>query len=182
MNLTLVFGRKYRWPEHYFSVWCLGSSQNLLTTNQFLVSTILFTIVNISFFNLRFDFFSIIAQKSTGRCNAFQHIFGNRSCTAHISRLCCVMWLWFNKPTYSWINSRKYEIATKEFFRWKLTTLHTYSKNFQKLLLMTDIELYFMKKYFITLLYFRVILRFKVIGKLNYHYLLSAYCMTFDIL
>ena len=51
MNLTLVFSRKYRWPEHYFSVWCLGNSQKLLTINQFLVSTIFFTIMNISFFN-----------------------------------------------------------------------------------------------------------------------------------
>ena len=63
MNLTLVFSRKYRWPEHYFSVWCLGSSEKLLTTNQFLVSTIFFTIMNISFLNLRFDFFSIIAKE-----------------------------------------------------------------------------------------------------------------------
>ena len=54
---------KYRWPEHYFSIWCLGNSQKQLTTNQFLVSTILFTNTNISFFNLRFDRFSIIAKK-----------------------------------------------------------------------------------------------------------------------
>ena len=100
MNLTLVFSRKYRWPEHYFSVWSLGNSQKLLKTNQFLVSTIFFTIMNISFFNLRFDLFSIIAKEvnqirnnvvcvaarlvflfclalSTGRCNAFQHNFVN---------------------------------------------------------------------------------------------------------
>ena len=63
MNLTLVFSRKYRWPEHYFSVWSLGNSQKLLKTNQFLVSTIFFTIMNISFFNLRFDLFSIIAKE-----------------------------------------------------------------------------------------------------------------------
>ena len=98
MNLTLVFSRKYRWPEHYFSVWCLGSSQKLLTTNQFLVGTIFFTIMNIPFFNLRFDLFLIVAKVvnqirnnaacvvgrlvfvfccalTTGRCNAFQHIF-----------------------------------------------------------------------------------------------------------
>ena len=60
-----------------------------------------FTNINISFSNLRFDFFSIIAKKvdqirdnvvcavaclvfvcrcalTTGRCNAFQHIFGNK--------------------------------------------------------------------------------------------------------
>ena len=98
MNLTLVCSRKYRWPEHYFSVWSLGNSQKLLTTNQFLVSTIFFTIMNISFFSLRFDLFSIIAKEvnqirknvacvvvrlvflfccalTTSRCNAFQHIF-----------------------------------------------------------------------------------------------------------
>ena len=63
MNLTLVFSRKYRWPEHYFSVWSLGNSQKLLKTNQFLVSTIFFTIMNISFFSLRFDLFSIIAKE-----------------------------------------------------------------------------------------------------------------------
>ena len=100
MNLTLVFSRKYRWPEHYFSVWCLGSSQKLLTTNQFLVGTIFFTSMNIPFFNLRFVLFLIVAKVvhqirnnvacvvgryvfvfccalTTGRCNAFQHIFVN---------------------------------------------------------------------------------------------------------
>ena len=86
--------------EH-FSVWCLGNSQKLLTTNKFLVSTIFFTNINISFFSLHFHFFSIIAKKvnqigndavcvaarllfvfcyalTTGRCNAFQHIFVNQ--------------------------------------------------------------------------------------------------------
>ena len=91
---------KYRWPDNYFSIWCLGNSQKQLTTNQFLVSTILFTNTNISFFKLRFDRFSVIAKKvnqirynvvcvvgrlvfvfccalTTGRCNVFQHIFVN---------------------------------------------------------------------------------------------------------
>ena len=94
MNLTLVFSRKYRWTEHYFSVCSLGSFQKLLTTNPFLVSTIFFTIMNVSFFSLRFDLFSIIAKEvnqirnnvvcvvarcalTTGRCNAFQHNFVN---------------------------------------------------------------------------------------------------------
>ena len=65
MNLNLVFSRKYRWPEHYFSVCCmgLGISHKLLATNQFLVCTIFFTNINISFFNLRFDLFLIIAKK-----------------------------------------------------------------------------------------------------------------------
>ena len=59
----MFFSRKCRWPEHYFSVWSLGNSQKLLKTNQFLVSTIFFTIMNISFFSLRFDLFSIIAKE-----------------------------------------------------------------------------------------------------------------------
>ena len=63
MNLTLFFSRKYRWPEDYFSVWCLGNSQKLLTANQFLVSTIFFTIMNISFFNLGFDLFSVMVKE-----------------------------------------------------------------------------------------------------------------------
>ena len=84
----------------FFSVWSLGNSEKLLKTNQFLVSTIFFTIINISFFSLRFDLFSIIAKEvngirnnvacvvaclvflfccalTTGRCNAFQHNFEN---------------------------------------------------------------------------------------------------------
>ena len=96
MNLTLVFNRKYRWPEHYFSVWSRGNSQKLLATNQFLVRTIFFTIMNIYFFSLHFDLFRIIAKEAneirnnvnsvvvclvflfycaltTGCCDAFQH-------------------------------------------------------------------------------------------------------------
>ena len=95
MNLIVVFSRKYR-----FSVWSLENSQKLLKTNQFLVSTIFFTIMNISFFSLRFDLFSIIAKEvnqirnnvvcvvarlvfvfccglTIDRCNAFQQIFVN---------------------------------------------------------------------------------------------------------
>ena len=83
-----------------FFLWWLGNYQKLLTTNQFLVSTIFFTTITISFFNLRFDLFSIIAKKviqirnnvvcvvaflvfvfvcarTLGCCNAFQHIFVN---------------------------------------------------------------------------------------------------------
>ena len=72
-----------------------------ITNNKpILISTIFFTIMNISFFNLRFDLFSIIAKEvnqirnnvvcvvvrlvflfccalTTGRCNAFQHVFVN---------------------------------------------------------------------------------------------------------
>ena len=101
MNLILVFSRKYRGSEHYFSVWCLGNSQNLLTTKQFLDSAIFFPNTKISTFNLGFDLFSIIAKKvsqirnnvvnvadrlvlvfscalTTSCCNAFQHIFMNQ--------------------------------------------------------------------------------------------------------
>ena len=46
-----------------FFVWCLGNSQKLLTTNQCLVSTKFFSIMNISFLNLRFDLFLIIAKE-----------------------------------------------------------------------------------------------------------------------
>ena len=96
----MIFSRKWRWPEHYFSVWSLGNSQKLLKTNQFLVNTIFFTIRNIYFFSLRFDPFSIIAKKinqirnnvvcavarlvfsfccalTMGRCSAFHHNFAN---------------------------------------------------------------------------------------------------------
>ena len=75
-------------------------SEITLTTNQYLVSAIFFTIMNISFFSLRFDLFSVIAKEvsqirsnvvcvaahlvflvccvlTTGRYNAFQHIFVN---------------------------------------------------------------------------------------------------------
>ena len=80
--------------------WSLGNSQKLLKTNQFLVSTIFFTIMNISFFSLRFDLLSVIAKEvnqiennvecvvarlvflfcpalTTDCCNAFQHSFLN---------------------------------------------------------------------------------------------------------
>ena len=63
MDVTLVFSRKYRSPAHFFSVWFLGNPQKLLTANQFLVSTMFFTIRNISFFSLHFDLFSIIAKE-----------------------------------------------------------------------------------------------------------------------
>ena len=101
MSLILIFSRKCRCPEHYFLVWSWGNSQKLLKTNQFLISAIFFTIMNISFFSLRFDLFSIIAKEvnqirnnvvcvvarlvflfccalTTGRCNAFQHNFVNQ--------------------------------------------------------------------------------------------------------
>ena len=58
----MVFSRKYRWPEH-FLVWCLRNSQKLLTANQFLVSTMFFTIMNISLFNLCFYLFLIIIKE-----------------------------------------------------------------------------------------------------------------------
>ena len=44
--------------------WCLGNSHKLLTINQFLVSAMFFTIMNISFFNLRFVLFLSLQKKS----------------------------------------------------------------------------------------------------------------------
>ena len=99
-KLFKIVLRKYRWPEHYFSALPSGNSQKLLKTNQFLVSDIFFAIMNISFFSLGFDLFSINAKEvnqtrnnvvysvaslvflfccalTTGRCNAFQHNFEN---------------------------------------------------------------------------------------------------------
>ena len=98
MNLIVVFSWKYRWPEHYFSVWSLGNYQKLLKTNLCLVSAIFFTIMNISFLSLPFDLFSITFKEvnqirnnvvcvvtclvflfccalTTGRWNDFQHNF-----------------------------------------------------------------------------------------------------------
>ena len=98
--ISVPLSRKYIWPQHYFSVWSLGNSQKLLTTSQFLDSTIFFTIMNISFFCLRFDLFSVTSKEvnqitnnvvrvvprlvflfccalTMGRCNAFQHTFVN---------------------------------------------------------------------------------------------------------
>ena len=140
MNLTLIFSRKYRWPEYYFSVWSLGNSPKLLTTNQCLVSTIFFTITNISFFSLRFDLFSIIAKevnqiKNNVVCvvarlvscfavhslravamlfNIFSKLKRNRSFTAHISRLYYFLWLCLNPASqYSIIGRIKANIFWK---------------------------------------------------------------------
>ena len=41
----------------------LGNSRKLLATNHVLLSTIYFTIINISFFNLRFDLFLIFVKE-----------------------------------------------------------------------------------------------------------------------
>ena len=87
-----------------FSIWYSGNSQKI-QTNQFLVSTIFFANINISFFSLCSDIFSIIAKKvsqirnnvvcswncavarfvfifccalTISCCNAFQHIFVNQ--------------------------------------------------------------------------------------------------------
>ena len=72
----------------------------ITNNSQFLLSTIFFTIINISFFNLGFDLFLIITKEvnqirnnvicvvvhlvfvfccalTTGRCNVFQYIFVN---------------------------------------------------------------------------------------------------------
>ena len=114
MNLTLVFRRKYRWPEHYFSVWSLGNSQKLLTTNQFYSQYNIFYNYEYLFFQSAFcslfnhrqrsqsnqeqcslccssHLFSCFAVHSLRAVavlfNIFSSIIRNRSFTAHISRL-----------------------------------------------------------------------------------------------
>ena len=99
MNLNLVFSRKCRWSDHYFSVWCLRNSQKLLTANQFLVSKIFFTIYEYFLLQSAFCSLLIIAKEvnqirnvvcvvarlvfmfccalTTGRRKALQHIFLN---------------------------------------------------------------------------------------------------------
>ena len=97
----MVFSRTYRWPEHYFFLWSLTNSQKLLTANRFFTAVRNFLqFLNIYFFSLHFDLFSIIAKEvnqirnnvpcvaarlgflffcafTTSRWNAFQHIFVN---------------------------------------------------------------------------------------------------------
>ena len=81
----------------FFSI-VLRKLSEISNNKPILISTIFFTIMNISFFSLRFDLFSIIAKKvnqirnnvvciaarlvfmfrcglTMSRCNAFQHIF-----------------------------------------------------------------------------------------------------------
>ena len=71
--MTFIFSRKYRWSEHYFSVWCLGNSQKLLTTNQFLVRTKFFT--NMCFFTKIFTksvFWSLFSHRQKCQSNQEQ--------------------------------------------------------------------------------------------------------------
>ena len=70
MNATLVFSRKYRWPGHYFSVWSLRNSQKLLTTNQFLVSTIFF--YNYEYFFFQSAFWSLFNHCQRSQSNQEQ--------------------------------------------------------------------------------------------------------------
>ena len=101
-----------------------------------LVSTIFFTII-FSFFNLRFDLFSVIAKKSqlnqeqcnvvciaartvfifscaltTGWFYAFQHIPVFQSFTTHISRQCYFFWLCWK---WRWKEVRDHRHVTGKF-------------------------------------------------------------------
>ena len=83
-----------------FSHMVLRKLSEITNGKSVLISTIFFTVMNISFFNLRFNLFSIIGKEvnqirniivyvvarlvfvfscalTTGCCNAFQHIFVN---------------------------------------------------------------------------------------------------------
>ena len=87
--------------ENYFPVRSSGNSQQILTKNQFVVRTMFFKNIYISFVIVCSDLFSIIYKKfnqirenvvfivvslvfvfccafTTGRCNAFQHFFVNQ--------------------------------------------------------------------------------------------------------
>ena len=99
MNLILVFSRKYKWPEHCFFHMVLRKFSEI-TNNQPIFSQYnIFYNYKYFFFESAFYLFSIIAKKvnqirnnvvcvvarlvfifccalTTGRCNAFQHIFG----------------------------------------------------------------------------------------------------------
>ena len=73
MSLTLVFRSKYKWSECYFSIWCSGNRWKILTTNQFLVSAIFFTNIN-----LCSNLFLIIAKKASQIRNKV--VFGPLQC------------------------------------------------------------------------------------------------------
>ena len=100
MNLALVISRKHNWSEDCFYIWFSENSWKV-TTNQLSVSKIFFANINISFFDLCSEFFSVTAKKvnqirnnvvcfvaclifvfcyalTTGRCNAFQPISVNQ--------------------------------------------------------------------------------------------------------
>ena len=101
-----------------------GNSRKLLTKNQFLNSTIFFTIMNI-FFQSAFWFisnhlqriqwnqkqfslccslpwFRVLLCTHYGSLHCFSTYFpklnkGNHSFLVHISRLCYFLWLWFHR-------------------------------------------------------------------------------------
>ena len=69
MNLNLVFSRKYRWPEHYFSVWCMVLRKfSEITYYKPIFSQYSIFYKYISFFNLRFDLFSQSKQEKYSLC------------------------------------------------------------------------------------------------------------------
>ena len=88
----------------------LRKFSEITNNKQFLVGTIFFTIMNIAFFNLRFDLFLIIAK-------VVNHIRNNvvcvvRSFTAHISRLYYFMWLCSNKDVEYWLSYNRITLNT----------------------------------------------------------------------
>ena len=69
MNLVLTVVRNCKCLGHCFSIWCSGNSWKILTTNQFLFNTIFFTKINIPFFQLCSDLFSIAKKINQIRSN-----------------------------------------------------------------------------------------------------------------
>ena len=114
MNLTFLFSRKYRWPEHYFSVWCLGNSQKLLTTNQFLVSTIFFA--NLEQCNLccSWPCFRVLLCTHYGPLQCFSTYFRKLKEIGVLLPIfpdCFFLRLWLNHKTnmhiFRWTSTRK---------------------------------------------------------------------------
>ena len=92
-------------------MWCLGKSQKLLTTNQYLLGTIFFTNMNISFFSLHFVLFSIITKKSQSNQEQCFHVL---LCT-HYEPLQCL---------HIFVNSKKSEFYGQYFqTMWILLTV-----------------------------------------------------------
>ena len=162
-EFEFCYSRKYKWSKHHFSIWSSGKSWRILAANQFLVSTIFLTDINIYFFNLCSDLFSIIGKKVNqirsnearliflvSPCNTFNIFLKNRSFLAHISRLC------YSKLT---LNEKKMTKATfneedpprmKEYLKEKVFRSNKIHTKYLKIIKEKIILIYFSKRYLIS--------------------------------
>ena len=85
MNLTLVFSRKYEWPEHYFSAWPSGNSQKLVTTKPIFSQQNIF--YNYEYFFFQSAFWSLFNHRQRSQSNQEQ-------CSLCCSLPCFVVLLW----------------------------------------------------------------------------------------